>query len=159
MVYEIKRFSVWSVAKISFVLGAIFGFVAGLFVWMFAGLLTQIPLDEYGAGMEGMEGLSSMGIVLPFFMAVFYGIVSMVINAIITGVYNVLAGMVGGFEMTLEAQTPTTVAYPQQAVATAPPVPPPTAVPPQPPPPPQPPTAPPPPQPPPAPPSPPPSTG
>ena len=89
MMYEIKRFSIWSVAKISFVLGAIFGFVGGMFVWMFAGLLSQIALDEYGAGMEGMEGLSGMGIVLPFFMAIFYGILSMVVNAIITGLYKI----------------------------------------------------------------------
>ena len=47
MNYEIKRLSVWSVAKISFVIGAVVGFIFGMFAWMFAGLLSQVALDEY----------------------------------------------------------------------------------------------------------------
>ena len=44
MNYEIKRFSVWSVAKISFVLGAVFGFIFGMFAWMY---LLAIPCAIY----------------------------------------------------------------------------------------------------------------
>ena len=138
MMYEIKRLSIWSISKISFVLGAIFGFIVGIFVWMFAGLMSQIPFEEYGGGMESMEGLSSMGIMLPFFMAIFYGVSSMVVNAMITGLYNLLAGILGGVEMTLAESAPTATPYAKAAPAPpysqAAPVQPPTAPPPPPPP-------------------------
>jgi hypothetical protein len=145
MNYEIKRFAIWPVAKISFVVGAILGFLIGGFFWMVSGIISQIPFEDFGSDATGIESLGAMGIVLPFFMAVFYGVLMMVGNVIFTGLYNVLAGFVGGVEVEL-AQTGTP-AYPQPApgpvYATAPPAPiapPPPTAPPQPPQPPPPPT-------------------
>ena len=42
MNYEIKRISIWSVAKVSFVLGGVMGFVLGMFFWMFASMVAQL---------------------------------------------------------------------------------------------------------------------
>jgi hypothetical protein len=128
MNYEIKRINIWSVAKVSFVLGGVLGFVLGLFFWMFASMLAQLPLEEFSS-MDGMEGLGAMGIMLPFMMAVFYGIGAMLGNAIMAGVYNLLAGLVGGVELTLTQSdqpvyaTPPTYVQPPPAPIQPPPTP------------------------------------
>jgi hypothetical protein len=113
MNYEIKRFAIWPVAKISFVVGAILGFLIGGFFWMVTGIVSQIPFEEFGSDATGLESLGAMGIVLPFFMAVFYGVLMMVGNVIFTGLYNILAGFVGGLEV--ELAQPGAPAYPQPA--------------------------------------------
>jgi uncharacterized BrkB/YihY/UPF0761 family membrane protein len=102
MVYEVKRLNIWSVAKVSFVLGAVFGFLAGLILWMFAGMLSQLPLYDYGVE-EGTGGLGGFGAMLPFLLAIFYGVAAMLFNAMMAGIYNLLARMVGGIECTLAA--------------------------------------------------------
>jgi len=135
MNYEIKRINIWSVAKVSFVLGGVLGFVMGLFFWMFASVLAQLSLEEFG-NVDGMAELGALGIMLPFMMAVFYGVGAMLGNAIMAGVYNLLAGMVGGVELTLAqsaqpayAATPTYAPPPPSAPQPPPtaPQPPPTA--------------------------------
>jgi hypothetical protein len=128
MNYEIKRINIWSVAKVSFVLGGVLGFVLGLLFWMFASVLAQLSLEEF-SNMDGMTELGALGIILPFMMAIFYGIGAMVGNAIMAGVYNLLANLVGGVELTL---TPSA----QPVYAAPPPVAPPPPQTPQPPPPP-----------------------
>lgn len=100
MNYEIRRLNIWSVAKVSFVLGGVFGFLAGILLWMFADMLSRLPLAELG-DMEGTEGLGGFGAVLPFLLAMFYGVAAMLVNAVMAGVYNVLANLVGGVECTL----------------------------------------------------------
>jgi hypothetical protein len=116
MSYEVKRIGVWSVAKISFVLGAVFGLLAGIFVWMLSAVLVQIPFEEFGGDMEGLGLIGAMGIMLPFMMAIFYGVAGMITNAILAAMYNLMAGLVGGLEVTLGAA--------QGSVTTAPPAPP-----------------------------------
>jgi hypothetical protein len=113
MNYELKRFGIWPVAKISFVVGAILGFLIGGFLWMVSGVLSQLPLEDFGGDVGGFESLGAMGVMLPFFMAVFYGVLMMVGNVIFTGLYNILAGFVGGLEIELaQADAPS---YPQPA--------------------------------------------
>jgi uncharacterized BrkB/YihY/UPF0761 family membrane protein len=102
MVYEVKRLNVWSVAKVSFVLGGVFGFLAGILLWMFADMIGQLPLSDF-SDVEGAEGLGSMGAIVPFLLAVFYGVAAMLLNGLMAGIYNVLAGIVGGIECTLVA--------------------------------------------------------
>lgn len=100
MIYELRKVSVWSVAKVSFILGGALGFVGGLFLWMFAGLVSQVPLPDYGdAG--SFEGLGGLGAALPFFMSIFYAFAFMIANGIMAGIYNLMSGVVGGLEVTL----------------------------------------------------------
>ena len=115
MNYEIKKLNVWSVAKVSFVLGGVLGFCAGLFVWMFAGLISSLPVTELSEP-EAMEGLSSLGAMMPFVLAVFYAVMLMITNGILSAVYNLLGGIVGGIELTLVAPPP-----PQMPMSWAPP--------------------------------------
>lgn len=128
MNYELKRLNIWSVAKVSFVLGGVLGFLAGILLWMFADMLASLPLADLG-DVEGTESLSTLGAVLPFMLAVFYGVAGMVFNAVMAGVYNVLAGMVGGVECVLVAAPQPYVAAPPQppAFQVQPPPPPPPA--------------------------------
>jgi hypothetical protein len=131
MNYELKRVGVWSVAKISFVLGAILGFVAGLFLWMVMSVMQALPIEDM-AGMEGMGALGAMGVMMPFFLAVFYGVASMIVNSIMAGVYNLLSGFLGGLELTLAANVPAP-SYAPYAAPPPPPAPPTWAPPPSPP--------------------------
>lgn len=130
MVYEIKRLNVWSVAKVSFVLGAVFGFLAGLLLWMFADMLSQLPLSGLG-DVEGGDGLGRLSAMLPFVLAVFYAVVAMIVNGIVAGVYNLLAGLVGGIELTLAppqpAYAPPAMPQPPAVPPAAPPGPPPAS--------------------------------
>jgi len=126
MTYELKRISVWSVAKISFVIGAVFGLVIGFFIWMAAGLLGTLPLSDMPGEMGGGRFLGAMGAIAPFFLAVFYGVVSMIANAIMTAIYNVFSGFFGGIEVNLVAQAPPQSAPPAYGTQQAPPPAPPT---------------------------------
>lgn len=124
MKYELKNLGLWSVAKISFVLGAIFGFLLGLLLWMVTGLLQSLPFQE----LSGEVGLGAAGATLPFIMAVVYGVMSMVANTIMAGIYNLLAGFVGGVELTLALEPvppPAVPAWTPPPAATPPPPPPP----------------------------------
>ena len=99
MFYEVKRVNIWSVAKVSFVLGGLLGFIAGVFLWMGAGILSQLPLSDA----EAMDELQNFGASMPFILAILYAVGFMIGNSIMAGAYNVLAGMVGGFELKLVA--------------------------------------------------------
>ena len=55
MKYELKHVGIWSVAKISFVLGGLFGLFMGMIFWMFGSLISQ--LSSLGGGGSGMDDL------------------------------------------------------------------------------------------------------
>jgi hypothetical protein len=111
MVYEVRKLSVWSVAKVSFLLGGVLGFAAGLFFWMFAGLLSQLPMADLG-DVDSMAGLKTMGAVMPFLLAMIYAVMLMIVNGLLAGAYNLLAGFVGGIECTLVQQPAYAPAWP-----------------------------------------------
>lgn len=135
MKYELKRLDIWSVAKMSFVLGGALGLFAGTFFWMFAGLISQISALSGSSG--GMDDMGSMGIIMPVLLAGMYGVMMMIMNVIMAVIYNLFASLVGGLQVTLEVepvvtytQQPAPVAYaaPQpQAPQPPPPSPPPPA--------------------------------
>lgn len=126
MVYEIKRLNVWSVAKVSFVLGGMLGVIAGIFLWMFTGLLAQFPMAEL-SDTEGLGELGSMGAMMPLFMGVIYAFMLMIVNSIMAGVYNLMGGLVGGIELTLVQPATETPVQTWTAPAAVPPPPPPPA--------------------------------
>ncbi|MCP4633413.1 MAG: hypothetical protein GY855_10850 [candidate division Zixibacteria bacterium] len=108
MNFRLKRIGIWSAVKISFlingIIGAVFGFFAGLFIFMFGALLSQF--GDFAGGSETFPPLFGGAvaiIIMPFFygfiMAVFNGII---FTAIAAWLYNVISGFVGGIEMHLE---------------------------------------------------------
>lgn len=114
MTYEIRRIDVWSVVKIAFILGGIFGLLAGILyammLAMIGGLLSQ--MGEFGA-MPGLTG--AVGMVTIFFMVLFYAVVSAVVTAIFTAIYNLLARGMGGVKFHLESEKAKVVIQPLQA--------------------------------------------
>ena len=114
MNYEIRRIDVWSVVKITFILGGIFGLLAGILyafmLVMVGGFLSQLG-DEFGV-MQGVTG--AVSIIMIFFMALFYAVVGAVVAAIFTWIYNLLAKGMGGIRFHLEQEKAKVVLQPLQ---------------------------------------------
>jgi len=121
MKYELKSLGLWSVAKISFVFGVLFGFLVGMLIWMVSGLLQSLPFQE----LSGDIGLGAAGATLPFVLAIVYGVMSMVANTIMAGIYNLLAGFLGGVELSLIVEPPPAAPAPAWAPPPTPTAPPP----------------------------------
>lgn len=120
MTYEIKRIDVWSVVKIAFILCGIFGLLAGILyaimLTMVGGLLGQIG-GEFGA-MRGLTG--AVGIIMVFFLALFYAVVGAVAAAIFGWIYNLLAAGLGGIKFHLEQEKAKVVIQPLEKPAAGP---------------------------------------
>ena len=105
----IRRFSVFSVAKmqglLAFVIGLLIGVIYGLFFMLFgAAMATMMPHGEN----QAMGGVGSVvgGLVIMIVIPVFYGILGFVGGCIGALVYNVAAGVVGGIRFELESAAP-----------------------------------------------------
>jgi len=99
----IKRFGVFSAAKIYAVvmagMGLIFGIIYGLIFIIFGAAMMV------GSGRDtGAAGASSLviGLVMMVAIPIFYGILGFIFGAIGAFIYNVAAGIIGGLEMELE---------------------------------------------------------
>jgi hypothetical protein len=115
MTYEIKKIDVWSMVKIAFILGGIFGLFAGI---MYAMMLTMIGgfLSQMGGEFGGIPGLTgAVGIITIFFMVLFYAVVGAVITAIFTWIYNQLARGMGGIRFHLEQEKAKVVIQPLES--------------------------------------------
>ena len=100
----IKRFGVWSVAKMHgilwFIFGLIIGVIYGLFFIIFGAAMSLTPEGEAAAA----AGMSSVvaGVVFMVVIPVFYGVLGVIGGAIGALVYNALAGIIGGIKFELE---------------------------------------------------------
>ena len=123
MTYEVKRFDLLSVFKVSFLIYLAVGFLIGIFyALIIVKMMTAFsPLLESemfeGFGQIGMMGAMMMAL----FMAIFMAVIWSIITVIAAGIYNVLCSFVGGVKLELDAVS---VGYPQAGV---PPVQPPPA--------------------------------
>lgn len=105
----IRRFAVFSVAKIQgllgFVIGLLIGVLYGLFFMVFGAMMSSLAPrgDSQLAG-----GVSSVvvGLIIMITVPVFYGILGFIGGAIVALVYNLASGVVGGVRFELEAVTP-----------------------------------------------------
>ena len=93
----VRRIGVISLAKIQGALYALLGLIIGAFVSLFAALGAalmsaggQTPASHFGM----LFGAGSI-IVFP----ILYGVIGFVAGLIIGGLYNLLAGLVGGIEL------------------------------------------------------------
>ncbi len=101
----IRRFSVFSVAKIqgllAFVIGLLIGILYGLSFMIFGAFMSSLaPRGDS----QAIGGVSSVvvGLVLMVVIPVFYGILGFIGGAIGALVYNLAAGVVGGVRFELE---------------------------------------------------------
>lgn len=107
MTYEIKRFDLLSVFKVSFLIYLVLGFLLGLFY----GLILMKMIASFSPFMENQmfEGMINISAAGMFFMVVFMAVLMAVIWAVLTviaaALYNVLTGALGGIKVEL-AQPP-----------------------------------------------------
>jgi hypothetical protein len=103
----IKRFGVFSVAKIQ----ALVGFVIGLII----GVLYGVGFMVLGAAISGLGGRDGaaggvpsivMGVVFMIAFPILYTVISFIGGAIAAFVYNIAAGMIGGVKFELEGVNP-----------------------------------------------------
>lgn len=113
----IRRFSVFSVAKmqgfLGFVIGLLIGVIYGLFFMIFgAAMSAMMPQSDT----QAIGGVGSIvgGLVIMIAVPIFYGILAFIGGAIGALIYNLAAGFVGGIKFELEGVTPSYAPPPPQ---------------------------------------------
>jgi hypothetical protein len=89
----IRRVNPISAAKIAGVLYALLGFIFGGIISLFSVIGSAFAPQD--AGVAGMVFGAAAIIVLP----IFYGILGFIMTLIMTALYNLVAGWVGGIEI------------------------------------------------------------
>jgi len=100
--YVLKKIPLWPVIRISFVLFLILGIIVGIIYALIisvSGLFAEAFSGAFGGDLGFLKGL---GFVLIPVIAILYGIFGTIVVAIWTIVYNLIASVVGGVELTLE---------------------------------------------------------
>ena len=96
----LKRIGPMSCAKISGLLYALLGLIAGVFLSFFSLLLGSVASEYSGGGM--FTGLFGIGAII--FLPIFYGLLGFVMGGISAWIYNLVAGWVGGLEMEFDSE-------------------------------------------------------
>ena len=113
----IRRFSVFSVAKIqgllAFVIGLLIGVIYGLVFMVFGAAMSSLAPRGDSQAMGGV-GSIVIGLVIMIAVPVFYGILGFIGGAIGALVYNLAAGVVGGVRFELEGVAPAYAPPPPQ---------------------------------------------
>jgi len=114
----IRRFSVFSVAKIqgllAFVIGILIGVVYGLFFMIFGAAFSTLAARGGDSQAMGGAGAIVIGIIIMIAVPIFYGIIGFIGGMIGALVYNAAAGIVGGIRFELDSSGPAYVPPPQQ---------------------------------------------
>ena len=99
----IRRFGVWSVAKLYGALLAAMGLLIG-------GVIAMASMIGGAAGAFGADGPANagpmammFGVGAVIFLPIFYGVLGVVMGAISAGLYNLIAGLIGGIELETES--------------------------------------------------------
>jgi len=98
--FELKRVDVWSVVKIVFFLDAVIGLLVGFFYTFVFSLIGGFLSGERALPMMGFFS-GVVGFFMSFVLAIFYAVLGAVFTAILAGLYNLLAGWLGGFKLSL----------------------------------------------------------
>jgi len=96
---EIKKFEIFSVAKVHGLLLAFIGLIIGFFfgiIMSFAGMVAGGMENNYFLGAGLSSGLGFFAIVL---FPIFYGIIGFVAGALGAVFYNLIASWVGGVKI------------------------------------------------------------
>lgn len=108
MEYEIKRFNLWSSAKIIFVIFLIFGFLLSIFYFVVIGIfqnfIQSVGLTELEEEMISVSGIS--GFFMVIFFSMFYSIIFTIFSLFTLVLYNITSGIVGGIKFTTDKELP-----------------------------------------------------
>ena len=100
--YVLKKVPLWPVIKISFVLFLILGIIIGIFYALLLSV-SSFFASAFSGSLGGEFGfMKGLGFILIPFIAILYGIFGTIVVAIWAVVYNLIASIVGGIELTLE---------------------------------------------------------
>ena len=107
MNYEIKRFDIWSVIKVCFVIYLILGFFMGL-VWVsFIGIIARLAQHLGGQEIPDLP-IKSFGAMGALFLAVFFSIFYSVFLTFFTAVgvliFNLVSRLTGGIQVEVDAE-------------------------------------------------------
>ncbi len=101
----IRRFGVFSVAKmyglLSFIFGLIFGVLYGLFFIIFGAAMTAFAPGGRDAAAGGISSVV-MGVIIMIGVPLFYGVMGFIAGTIGALIYNGMAGIAGGVKFELE---------------------------------------------------------
>ncbi len=93
----VKRFGVWSVAKVYGALSGAFGLLIGLCFALASAIGIGLSDEEQPRFIAAMFGAGAV-----IFLPVFYGVMGVVMGALSAALYNLFAGMVGGVRIETE---------------------------------------------------------
>ena len=104
MRYELKSIGIWSVIKVSFFLNGILGFIYGLLNALFIGFLLSVssvfPIPEMWIDPADFSW-GFLFVVFPIVMAIGFAVFLTILCALTAVLYNVVARLVGGYELDL----------------------------------------------------------
>ncbi|MDH4157372.1 MAG: DUF3566 domain-containing protein [candidate division Zixibacteria bacterium] len=131
MRYEIKSITIWPLIKVSFFLSMIVGFIFGLLYAIILSFVVTIAssVPMLDTGELALEDLSVglLLVVLPIFGAIGGAVFHTLLVVVLAIIYNLVARVVGGYEIRLERveESPPPVRPVSAYTAATPPPPPP----------------------------------
>ncbi|MGV8931733.1 MAG: hypothetical protein ACOH1R_06420 [Luteimonas sp.] len=93
----IKRIDVLSAGKISGIIAAALGLIAGLVILLFGSVFSGLMGSEAGGGFAALGGI--MGVII---LPILYGVLGFIGGALQAFIYNIAAGFVGGIRIETE---------------------------------------------------------
>jgi hypothetical protein len=94
----LRSVGVLSCGKVLGILYAVIGLIAGLFM----ALWSMVGVAVNAQGGNAMMPMMGFGVALVIIMPILYGIMGFIGGIIFAGLYNLVAGMVGGLELEFE---------------------------------------------------------
>lgn len=101
--FTIRRVGAISLANISGLMYALLGLVGGVFVALFSMFGAAVA---NATGRAGNPFGAAFGMAAIFVLPILYGILGWIIGAITAGLYNLLAGMIGGVQVECDQHGP-----------------------------------------------------
>lgn len=108
MRYEIKSIGMWPFIKVTFFFNLVVGFIFGLLYALFAGFILTIMsrLSEFQPGgfdfdLEPLP-IGIMLVALPILFAIMGAVFYTIIGVVLVLIYNLIARLVGGYELDLQ---------------------------------------------------------
>ena len=98
----LRRIGPFSCAKVSAILYALLGLIAGFFISAGALFMSAIA-SRMSHSPEGGLFAALFGVGAIIFMPIFYGILGFIMGLITAWLYNLVAGWVGGVEVEFES--------------------------------------------------------
>ena len=103
MRYELKRIEIWPIIRVVLIFSLIFGFFIGLFYGLVFSIIGRLaaPLESFsGEEFSALTGAGTIMIVILTMILITF--LNVLVAALFTALYNLLAASVGGLIFELE---------------------------------------------------------